>query len=222
MSTLALSGWGQPADALAPVCPADTVFFDYAAHPSVDACMAELGKCRADVAVGWSLGGQVLVRAVAAGIFKPKRLVLIAAPFQCAADAFFPLATPPAMLAASRAGFIANADAMLKQFSMFLALGDVKQQEVVRQLLGHAAPVAGENWLFWFDELVRFSCRSLDFSQFPPTDIIHGREDAVIRMAQGEAFQKAIPHAQMHVMAGCGHVPHWHDASFVRRVIKGE
>lgn len=221
MSMLTLSGWGQPPDALAPVCPAGTQFFNYAAYPSVDACMAELGKHQCDTVIGWSLGGQIAVRAVAAGILRPKRLVLIAAPFQCCADAFFENATPAAMLAASRAALVANADAMMQQFIAFLAMGDSNPQNIIHHLMRHRATIKKQNWLFWFDELVRFSCRSLDFHHFPPTDIIHGDHDAVIRFPQALAFENAIPNATLHKFSGCGHVPHWHDPERVRQIIAG-
>ena len=220
MYALALSGWGQPADAISNVCPPETAYFNYADYDSVDHCFDDLNAHReVEVAIGWSLGGQILVRAIAAGVIRPKKLVLLAAPFQCAADNHFPLGTPLAMLQASRMAFMENADAMLQQFAAFLAMGDSEPQRIVRELMNHRAVTQGQNWLFWFDELVRFSCRTLDFAGFPETHIIHGDQDAVIRLPQGEAFAAAIKNSKLHVLKGCGHVPHWHDASFVRRVI---
>ena len=83
MKTLALSGWGQPYDALKELLP-DAKHMDYARYDTPEAALSAM----ADTAmgykriVGWSLGGQLAVRAIAAGLVMPEKLVLIATPFQ--------------------------------------------------------------------------------------------------------------------------------------------
>lgn len=40
-----------------------------------------------------------------------------------------------------------------------------------------------------------------------PTLVIWGREDAIVPVSAGEAYQKAIPGSQLKVIDGCGHYP---------------
>jgi pimeloyl-ACP methyl ester carboxylesterase len=40
-----------------------------------------------------------------------------------------------------------------------------------------------------------------------PTLVIHGADDALIPVSEAEALAKAIPDAQLNVMADCGHMP---------------
>ena len=89
MSTLLLSGWSQPVDALAHLVD-DPIFFDYSDYPNADAAIAALKKLSPRHAVAWSMGGQLLLRAMAAGALAPKHVTLIAAPMQFVSDGMFP------------------------------------------------------------------------------------------------------------------------------------
>ena len=65
MRTLCLSGWGQPADALASIAP-DATHLGYTHHDNVADVLSAIAKeaARYDRIIGWSLGGQLAVRAV--------------------------------------------------------------------------------------------------------------------------------------------------------------
>lgn len=219
MKYLSLSGWAQPADALASVCPPETEFFDYGLLDSVDACFAALSEKNPEVAVGWSLGGQILVRAIAAGIIKPKRLVLMAAPYQCCASFSFSFATPPAVLAQSRAFFQQDMLGMWKQFESLICMGHAQPKALLQELTKHHENLMQGHWLYWFDELVRFSCDELDFSHFPQTDIIHGEADVIVPVPQGERFASSIANAVLHRFPACGHAPHWYDREKVTHIV---
>lgn len=225
MKILALSGWAQYAQSLDNVVPegAEKIFYgDCASVAAVFARIQAAGMPQPDIVIGWSLGGQLLVRAIAAGIIRPKRLVLLAAPFQLVADKHFRGGKPRLMVAASRLALLADAGFMLRQFQAdMLAQGDSNAAAIKEISPQYLAPTDGMEWLYWFDELARFSCRDLDFSAFPPTDIIHGHNDAVIPYANGEAFAEHIRGSRLHGLEKCGHAPHWHDANFVKQVITG-
>lgn len=225
MHILALGGWAQYAQSLDNVLPegAEKVFYgDCASVEAAFSRIQSVGLSRPDIAVGWSLGGQLLVRATAVGIIRPKRLVLLAAPFQLVADKHFRGGKPRLMVAASRLALQADAGFMLRQFQAdMLAQGDSNAAAIKEISPHYLAPVEGMEWLFWFDELARFSCNNLDFRAFPPTDIIHGDNDAVIPYANGEAFAAHIAGSRLHELEKCGHAPHWHDANFVKQVITG-
>lgn len=224
MEVVALNGWAQKAESLREVLPEGSATVYYGDCASVETVFKRLQQANPepDVLLGWSLGGQLSVRAVAAGIIKPKKLVLLGAPFQMVADKHFRGGSPKALVAASRFALAANAELMLREFqATMLAKGDSCAEAIKAVAPQYLAPMEGMQWLFWFDELARYSCRELDFSGFPPTHIIHGEEDAVIPFANAEAFCERIAGAQLHRLKKCGHAPHWHDANFVKAVITG-
>lgn len=224
MRVLAFNGWAQQEESIRAVLPADAPIVPYGDCASVEAVFrrVQAQDSAPDVLFGWSLGGQLAVRAVAAGILRPKRLVLMGAPFQLVSDRHFKGGVSRAVIAASRLALQANAALMLREFQgTLLAQGDSRAREIRRVTKDYVAPVAGMHWLFWFDELAHFSCRPLDFTGFPPTDIIHGVEDAVIPFGSAVAFHTRIAGSTLHRMEKCGHAPHWHDANFVKTVITG-
>lgn len=219
MSVLALSGWGQPEDALSIVAP-DALTVDYGRFSSLPTFFAELSYHKhCDVAVGWSLGGQLLVRAIAAGVIHPQRLVLLAAPFQIQASDAFPVAAPAAMLAESRMQLEQSPARMLKQFQAIIAMGDSKADEIVKTL--RPAVVEGHHWFYWFDLLTQFSCLDVCFSGFPLTNIVHGENDAIVRVSQAHEFAKRLPQHTLHLMKDTAHAPHLHDAGLIRNIISG-
>lgn len=223
MRALTLSGWAQAHDALAPVAPDGAIHFDYGTLTSLEDCFGQLEALgEFDIVIGWSMGGQLAMRAIAAGQLKTKRLVLLGVPYQIAADAHYTKASPPEKLAATRAMFIAGADEMMQKFLPLMASGDAKEREIIRNLRKHIVDFSKEHyWLLWFDELVQFSCRELDFSHFPPTEILHGEKDLVVLAAQAVTLGEKIPGARVYLLPECSHVPHWHDATFIRHVITG-
>jgi non-heme chloroperoxidase len=45
-----------------------------------------------------------------------------------------------------------------------------------------------------------------------PTLVVHGAEDAVVKMAVVQQHKAGMPHAQVHIMSNAGHAPFWEDA----------
>lgn len=94
MTTLLLSGWTQPVDALAHL-EAGATLFDYSAHGNADAAIEQMAKLNPSRVIGWSMGGQLALRAIMARAITPKHLTLIAAPMQFVADSDTSAAVPP-------------------------------------------------------------------------------------------------------------------------------
>jgi pimeloyl-[acyl-carrier protein] methyl ester esterase len=213
MSMLALSGWGQPHDALATIAP-DALHFNYARYASVEEALAALADTAQGYkyAMGWSLGGQLLARAISAGMIAPKKLLLIAPPYQ--------------FVEQNRAGPGMKRDTIEKFFDNFLhhPLRTLhKAWALVHHDDSHAALIANQmavfskdavlagQWLNWLSLIEGFSCEALDYSRFPPTLLVHGERDAVVEPAQSQRFAERIAQARVVLWPGCGHAPHWHN-----------
>ncbi len=222
VTTLTLSGWGQPHDALGELVP-HAATLDYTGYSHVaDAlkAIADLGKDK-DLVIGWSLGGQLAVRAIAAGLMRPKKLVLIAAPFQFVKRPEHPVGMPAELYDIFRENYAAYPDKTLIKAWASIVKGD-KNASFIRKHLEKQdkAIILAQNWLHWLDILHHFSCKDLFMDNFPPTLLVHGREDAVVYYEQSQAFAHALPHATLITLEGCGHAPHWHAPEQVTQAIR--
>ncbi len=216
--TLAISGWGQPHDALSAVLP-DAVHAGYAGQKSVAAALAVIAGDH-DHIVGWSLGGQLAVRAIAAGLARPRRLTLIATPFQFVESPEIKLGMKRDAFEKFRDNYAANPRRTLDKAWELVVKGD-GHADTVR---GYLAPEKKErtlaaDWLQWLHLLDGYTCDGLDFSNFPPTLLIHGKSDVVVAPEQSARFARAIPGATHIEWDACGHAPHWHNAAELKRLI---
>lgn len=219
MRILAISGWGQPHDALSSIAP-DATHVDYAQLSNAEAALAAIAKAAAghDLVVGWSLGGQLAVRAIAAGMITPKKLVLIATSFRFVKKKNG-IGMPRDTFQMFRDNYAANPERTLKKAWELIAYNDTREQEVKRHLARQDMKKAlAGNWLAWLDDLEHFSCEGLVFKDFPSTLLIHGDCDAVVRHEQSQRFMEALPEARLVTIPGCGHAPHWHDAAEMQRL----
>lgn len=211
MSILTLSGWAQPADALNQALGLDAATFDFSDYASPEASFSKLAGYSPDHVIGWSTGGYLALRAIAAGVLKPQKLTLIAAPYQFVSDAQFKGGMDPATYQLFRESYAKDPARTKLRFHALTAKGDHKMREVMSQL-GHHLDVDNTNrWLPWLDALAAGSLRDTDFSAAPPTTIIHGEADAVVPIAQGEALARQLPDARLIRWEGTGHAPHLHD-----------
>ncbi len=222
MRTFCLSGWGQPHDALSSIAP-DAMHFDYAHHGSADAAIADIAKAAQafDSIVGWSLGGQLAVRAVSKGLLKPKKLVLIGVPFQFVRGDVLKIGMPRDTYDLYCDNYKTNPERTLKKSWDLIAYNDTREADVKANLdKQNRKKELERNWHRWLQELSQFSCDDLDFRAFPPTLLIHGDKDAVVWHEQAEHFAKRMPKATLEIWRGCGHAPHWHDSEKLRESIK--
>jgi pimeloyl-ACP methyl ester carboxylesterase len=221
MRIAALSGWGQPHDALSSLLPSTPI--PYAGLNSDSEALERIAEMGAghDVVIGWSLGGQLAVRAVAQGLMRPALLVLIATPYQFVARPELKLGMPRDVFDKFRDNYGQNPQRTLKKAWELLHKDDKHANTVRKELQTHDKNALLQlDWHQWLDYLDRFSCDALSLDGFPPTLIIHGRQDHVVRFEQSDQFLRAIPHASRLPLEDCGHAPHWHDAATLRRAIE--
>lgn len=217
---ITLSGFGQPHDALRDIAP-DALHLDYAVHDALPPVYAMLEPhANARAVIGWSMGGQLAVRAIAEGVLKPERLVLLGTPFHFLREPGSTLGMPQDIFAQYRSNFLANPERTLNKSYALIAHRDTQAEILQEKLTSARARLQPRPWATWLDTLTTYSCRDVDFSCFPPTLLIHGDQDVVIYPDQSHAFQSAMPGANLLMLQGCGHAPHWHDAKRVRAAIE--
>lgn len=222
MKILALSGWGQPHDTLSDVV-SNATHFDYADYKTIDEALAAIAKEAKshDAVIGWSLGGQLAVRAIASGLMNPKKLVLIGAPFQFVHSGDAKIGMPRDKFQKFRDNYERNAARTLAKAWELIVLNDKNPDYVRAQFEKYnQSSMLEKNWLHWLDMLDGFTCKNLDFSQFPPSLLLHGAQDAVVEHSQAHEFVKLIPQAKHIIFEDAGHAPHWHDTQAVKNHIE--
>ncbi len=221
MKTLTLSGWGQPHDALSVVAP-DATHFDYSGYKSVDEALSAIAEAvkQHDAVIGWSLGGQLAVRAIAAGLMQPKKLVLIAAPFQFVHNDVAKIGMPRDKFQKFRANYDRNPARTLDKAWELVVMGDGNESNIRAQMAKYSPQESlKKDWLLWLDMLDGFSSKELDFSTFPDSLLLHGEKDAVVDHTQSHEFTKIIPQTKHIAFPDAGHAPHWHDSDAVKQHI---
>lgn len=217
MSTLLLSGWSQPVDALAHLAD-DPILFDYSDYPNADAAIEALKKMPHTQCVGWSMGGQLLLRAMAAGAIAPKHVTLIAAPMQFVSDAAVK-GMDPLTYQLFRDGYAKDPARTKTRFHGLVAKGDRDMRRVM-EMLGHHPEVENTaRWLPWLEDLAAHRLDVAALASAPPTLIIHGMNDQIVPHAQSEMLMRYLPNAQLNSWAEVGHAPHVHDAPRMMREI---
>lgn len=206
MTTLLLSGWAQPVDAIAHLVP-EAVTFDYSAYPSPGEAIIALKNIPHTKCVAWSMGGQLALMAIAAGAIAPAHLTLIAAPHRFVGEGGMGAET----FRLFRESYAADPARTKARFHGLIAKGDQRLRAVM-ELLGHH-PQAEETarWLPWLDHLGSHAIDTSALANAPPTLIIHGMNDQIVPHAQSEFLARALPRATLHSWANVGHAPHLHD-----------
>lgn len=217
MRTVTLAGWGQPHDALAHLAAGSTAI-DYAHSSSAEEAIRMIAHVAADAEriIGWSLGGQLAVRAVASGAIAPKQLVLIATPYQFVEEGALGRET----FGKFHGNYKANPKRTLDKAWELIHYEDARAPYIRDQLaLFDRDNVLQKDWLRWLNILDGFSCESLEFSNFPPTLLVHGDKDKVVSPAQSRRFMARLPKATVDLWEGCGHAPHLHDAQRLKEAM---
>ncbi len=217
---LTLSGWAQPADAVAQVI-GDATSVDYSDYPSPAATFAELkNRSRPRLVVGWSMGGELAIRAILAGVLKPEKLILLAAPYQFVSGGSFNGGMDPVTYRQFRDSYARDPARTRQRFHALVAKGDARSREVMAQLTHHPQVDDTARWLPWLQQLGAGSLRDVDLAALPPTLIIHGTNDHIVPIAQGEMLAGRIPGAQLQRWEEAGHAPHLHDKLRLLQVIE--
>jgi pimeloyl-[acyl-carrier protein] methyl ester esterase len=207
MKTLTLSGWTQPADALSRIVP-DSLHFDYSEYPNPEASFEGLKHyADAERIVAWSMGGQLALRAIAAGVLNPKKLVLIAVPYQFVGEHGMDDFT----FKQFRTNYAEDTARSKTRFHGLIAKGDKHHKRIVEDLSHHPEVENTNRWLPWLDDLSAFNVKSIDLSRVPAPLIIHGANDVIVPFRQSEALANHLNSDIFERWEECGHAPHLHD-----------
>jgi pimeloyl-ACP methyl ester carboxylesterase len=223
-----LSGWGQKFDSLEKIFqnqvfdPFFVSSLNYSAFDSVEKFFAEVETRNEnpEIVIGWSLGGQLAIRLIEKKILTPKLLILIAPPFQMVKDSRIQAGMSPETYAEFYRNFADAPTKTLKQFSILTVMNDRNATEIARTL-----DVNDENFTqlkFWLEELSRFSCFDIDFTNMPRTLYFHGAGDMIVHASQAEYFKQKIKDFRFELFKNCGHAPHLNDLERVRNSILEE
>lgn len=210
MSTILLSGWAQPADALAHLAP-DAKLFDYSDYSAANEAIEALKAINPTHVIAWSLGGQLALRGVAMGGLGLKHLTVIGAPLQFVSDATLK-GMDPTTYQLFRDSYANDPIRTKARLHALIAKDDREMKRVMSMLSHHPKVDNVAHWLPWLEDLAAHRLDVSALASAPPTLIIHGMNDAIVPFAQGEALAEALPHAQLNAWAEVGHAPHMHDA----------
>lgn len=216
MKTLTLSGWAQPADALARIVP-DSLHFDYSDYANPEASFEGL-KQFADVEriVAWSMGGQLALRAIAAGVLKPRKLVLVASAYQFVSE----FGMDDFTFNQFRKNYETDPARAKTRFHGLVAKGDTHAKRILSELDHHHDVENTARWLPWLDDLAAYTLEHTDLSAIPETLILHGEEDAIVPIAQSEKLVKRLKSGILERWKACAHAPHLHDSETFRARIR--
>ena len=182
---------------------------DYARYPSYRAWKAAMLRrrpkgLRIKTAIGWSLGGQVLARAIADGVIRPHTAILTGAPFAFIDEkSDFANADSCAAFVAS---FAKRPAATRRRFIASVAQGCPDADAVAKEL----RPLPSKRYLSaWLrNALLPFDGATLRIPQYYKPKrviILHGREDAVVRWPQAQEWLRVFPRATLHIVEKQGH-----------------
>lgn len=228
---LCLSGWGQKFDSLEFIfreANFDPIFFDsisslnYSAINDVEKFFSEVKSqnLNPEILVGWSLGGQLALRLIERKILNPKLLILIAPPFQMVKSEKITAAMTQNTFAEFYANLVKAPTQTMKQFAILTAMNDRNASEIARNL--EINDKNFEGLIYWLEELKRFSCFDLDFSQMPRTLFFQGAGDMIVHCSQAEYFKERIKNFRLEIFKNCGHAPHLSDIERFRKIVAEE
>lgn len=221
---LTISGWAQKPDSLLKALPAGmhAAYVDYLPCADFAEMAATLlpAHAGANVVMGWSLGAQLAVRAVAAGYLKPKLLVLFSPPYQYVNGGGIECGSPKILFKAFTQGFRLTPVKILNHFAQNM-IGEEHPLSGVFETI-EQDPTRLKQWVRWLKILGDFSCDTLDLSAFPRTLIFHNRLDPITPSAQSELFLKELGNARLTFVELKGHAPHLQAPEQVQAILREE
>ena len=257
LEIVSFSGWGQKYNSLETIFASDSfneinkkltiTSVDYSKFFSFEDLLKNINYLvpslkSTNIMIGWSLGGQIILRLVAKKIFNPSLIILISPPFQmvkqCLEVAIFnnqlksEIITKQNNQNLPRIGagmsvdkftrfyhnFCLSPSKTLQEFSILTSMNDINKFEMISDLdlTNH------QNWQFWLAELARFSCFEIDFTKMPRILFFQGLGDMVVHYSQAQIFQKLCPNFYLELIKNCGHAPHISNLKLVRDKILTE
>jgi pimeloyl-[acyl-carrier protein] methyl ester esterase len=216
-SVITLSGWAQPHDALNVIAP-EATHIEYGSCKDVEQAMERISAqgSRTDIAVGWSLGGSLLMEAVHRKLICPKRLILLAAPVQFVNNDEFAHGMGQETFRLFCESYRKDPQRTAKRFAALIAKGDRRAAAITRQLGNLAACSVIEQWTPWLDYLAEYKVSDFDFSYANEIVSIHGVNDCIVPFEQTMMLSEQHPHVKTVILPEAGHAPHLHDGETVR------
>ena len=178
-------------------------------------------RLRESVLVGWSLGGMLLLEALARLEGPPPLAAVLVgvAPVFCQKPDH-PWGQPVTALRAMRQGLRSDSGKVLRNFALAcLAPGEELYQEEAAAGFDFAAAPA--DLAQGLDYLREKDLRGL-LDRIPgPVAIIQGEQDGIVDPAQARFLQEQLPGARLHLLPGAGHLPFLTQATAFNRIIEG-
>lgn len=223
---ICLSGWGQKFDSLESIF--DPIFFpeiqissfNYSNLFSVENFFSEIAKKSCDILIGWSLGGQLAIRAIEKNLLKPKLLILLAPPFQMVKDSRIFAGMAKNTFDEFYNNFSKAPSKTLKQFAILTAMNDRNSTEIAKTLDINNGNF--EQLKFWLKELEKFSCFDVNFGNMPRTLFFQGAGDMIVHYSQSKYFQERIKNFRLEILKNCGHAPHLNNIEKLKETISQE
>jgi pimeloyl-[acyl-carrier protein] methyl ester esterase len=226
-------GWGMNARVFDPLAALLAADFDVRAlnlpghggrdplpHNSLQSWADNLAEALPDNAtlLGWSLGGQVAMRAALDHPHKISRLILLAATPRFVADDGWQHGMAATDLQEFGEALMADPQATLLRFLSLQTRGMVGQKAMLQQLRQTflAAPQAGSEVLASGLDMLRDTDLRLALPQLnQPSLVIHGTHDTLTPAAAGAWLARTLPHVQHIELAHAAHAPHLSHAEAV-------
>jgi len=170
------------------------------------------------VVVGWSLGGMLLLEALAQEPLEPAGLVLVATPASFCQRPDHPWGQPRSVVRALRRAVQTDRRRGLADFaSRCLAPGEVSFQEDLRQ--NYRPRANGADLAAGLDYLLHRDLRP-QLPRIPAgAVIIQGEQDAIVAPAQAEFLQGQLNQARLVRFPETGHVPFFSRAEEFNEVL---
>jgi len=161
--------------------------------------------------LGWSLGGQVVMRAALDHPDKLRRLILLASTPRFVADESWPHGMPATDLEDFGASLLADPQATLLRFLSLQTRGVSDQKSLLQQLRQHflALPQARAEALSGGLTILRETDLRQQLPRLAqPTLVLHGALDALTPAAAGRWLAETLPDARYVELARAAHAPH--------------
>lgn len=214
---ITFSGWGQPYNSLEIVAN-KAEHIKYSDFKTIESLFDNIKGKSCDLLIGWSLGGQIALRAVEEGIIDAKKILLLATPFCFLESNDIKFGMNVNSYNNFKNALTENYELGMRNFSGLIARNDEKQKEILKLLKEKTE--ASENWVYWLEELEYFNCSSIKFKNIDNLTLIHGRQDSVVDFSQTSLFMPFAPFATTKIIENCGHAPHFHSKEFVKEVVE--
>ena len=174
------------------------------------------------ILLGWSLGGQVAMRAALDHPYKITRLALLASTPKFAATEDWPHGMAPADLQDFGAALLAEPEATLLRFLSLQTRGMPGQKTLLQRLRQtlQAAPPASAEALAGGLAMLRDTDLRAELPQLAqPVLVLHGALDTLTPPAAGAWLAEALPRARHIAFCRAAHAPHLSHADKVAAAI---